>query len=208
MTYTGNPGSFQQLMFNPVSQAAAACVPQNQITMDKRVRINKVMVGWSNGKEVHLPPSVHRLVDDYGKMRHDYWRNIEEGYEIEMGSCTTVREECLCHEHEADHSWEQGRHLEALNEMMHAAMYVLPDESAGFEFEDAQWLNPEETLYWHPNIQEFLRYNRRCIDYCKRDPRLWPAYRGSDIELSYRKYLSTLGRWAHDTHNNTYRNCW
>ena len=163
-----------------------------------RIRSGKRMVAWSNGERTNIIPSLRSEVSDYGKMLIEYNWLIDEGYLIDFGPCNFVREECRCREHEADHYWEQGHHLEALKEMMRAAMWVLPDESAGFEFEDVQWLNPMETFCWHPNVREFLRYNRRCKDYCKRDPRLWPVYNGSSIERDYHGYLRALGQWVHD----------
>lgn len=175
---------------------------------DKRVRINKRFMASSDGVKTNIIPSLRRKVDDYGKMIIDYQTNLEEGYEIEVGSCATVREECRCREHEADHYWEHGRHLEALNEMMLAAMYTLPDERYGYEFEDVQWLNPDETLYWHPNIKEFIRLVQRCRDYCKLNPKLWPVFNGSSVDRDYRKYIGNLHCWRYDASNETYRNCW
>ena len=85
-----------------------------------------------------------------------------------------------------------------MHQMIYAATMVLPDESVGFEFEDVQWLNPWESLYWHPNVREFLRLNRRCEDYCKRDPRLWPILEAERTYRNYKKYLRTLGQWVHE----------
>ena len=107
-----------------------------------------------------------------------------------------AREECQMREYEADRSWEQGHHLEALKEMLRAALFVLPDDEPVFE--DMQWLNPDETVYWHPNVREFLRLMRRCRDYCRQDPRLWPILEGDDLYHDYNQYLSALGRWVHD----------
>lgn len=163
---------------------------------DKRIRINKVMVGWSNGKEVHLPPSVRCEVDNYGKLMCDYHRSIDEGYLIDVGPCTKACEECRCREYEADHYWEQGLHIDALKEMMRAATYVLPDDEP--EFEDVQWLDPWETLYWSQNIKEYLRLIRRCREYCKRDPRLWPILEESRVYRDYLSYLKALGQWARE----------
>ena len=165
----------------------------------KRIRINKVMVGWSDGKRVNLPPSVHREVDDYGKTLCDYHRRLEEGYLVDAGPCTVAREEAACREYEADRSWEYGHHLKALQQMVYAASSVLPDESAGIEFEDVQWLNPEEQDCWHPNLKEFRRLMRRCRELCKREPRLWPVLEESRMYQKYLKYLSDLGAWAHDS---------
>ena len=86
----------------------------------------------------------------------------------------------------------------ALEQMMGAASSVLPDESVGFEFEDMQWLNPHETLYWHPNVREFLRLMRRCRDYCRRDPRLWPIYKDSWPYRDNCKFIDNLHRWRYD----------
>lgn len=36
---------------------------------DKRIRINKRMMAWSNGEHVNVVPSVWKEVDDYGKTR-------------------------------------------------------------------------------------------------------------------------------------------
>ena len=155
------------------------------------------MMAWSNGKRVNIIPSVFHKVDDYGRIINDYYNRIEEGYLVEMGSCTTAREESQMREYEADRSWERGRHLEALNQMLYAALFVLPEDEP--EFEDVQWLNPWETLYWHPNVKEYLRLIRRCRDYCRQDPRLWPILEGDDTYRSYLKYLKALGRWTHDT---------
>ena len=69
----------------------------------------------------------------------------------------------------------------ALEQMMGAASRVLPDESIGLEFEDMQWLNPEEVVFWHPNVREYLRLMRRCEGYCKQNPRLWPLLEDSRI---------------------------
>ncbi|MBR5353295.1 MAG: hypothetical protein IK126_06240 [Bacteroidales bacterium] len=167
------------------------------MSKDNRIRINKKMVAWSNGERTNIVPSEWKKVDDYGRTMRNYHCSLREGDENYL-SCTIIREECQCREYEADRAWEQGRHLEALNEMMRAALWVLPDESVGYEFEDAQWLNPWESLYWHPNIQEFLRYNRRCEDYCKRDTRLWPVLEDSLTYQNYRRYLRDLGHWVHD----------
>lgn len=163
---------------------------------DNRIRINKVMMAWSDGERVNIVPSVFRQVDDYGSLMRKYYDDYREGDENYYGICSMVRDKCHCHEYEADRAWERGEHLEALKEMMRAALWVLPDEGVDIMFEDCQWLNPDETLYWHRNVQEFLRYNRRCIDFCKRDPRLWPLYKGSDIEKDYQGYLRTLGEWV------------
>lgn len=165
---------------------------------DNRIRINKRMVAWSDGKRVNIIPSVFRQVDDYGSLMRDYHHRIDEGYLIDLGPCTMVREEACCREYEADRAWERGCHLEALKEMIRAALFVLPDESVDYCFEDAQWLDPRETFYWHPNVREFLRLNRRCIGYCKRDPRLWPVYEGSEVGRSYRKYLKDLNVYLHE----------
>ena len=166
---------------------------------DKRIRINKRMMAWSDGQRTNLIPSVRRQVDDYGKTMYEYHRNIDEGYLVDMGPCTMAREEAACREYEADRSWENGHHLEALNEMIYAALSVLPDESVGIEFEDMQWLNPEEQFYWHPNLKEFRRLMRRCREYCKREPRLWPVLEASRTYQEYLKYLNDLGAWAHDS---------
>ena len=163
---------------------------------DKRIRINKRMMAWSDGRRVNVIPSVYRQVDDYGRLMIDYHSRIDEGYLIDVGPCTMARDEARMREYEADRSWEQGHHLEALKEMLYAALFVLPDDEP--EFEDMQWLNPHETLYWHPNVREFLRLMRRCREYCRRDPRLWPVLEGDDTYRDYRKYLDALGRWVHD----------
>lgn len=162
---------------------------------DNRIRINKRMMAWSDGRRVNVIPSVYRQVDDYGHMMIDYHRRIDEGYLVDLGPCTKVREEAQMREYEADRSWEQGHHLEALKEMLYAALFVLPDDEP--EFEDMQWLNPHETLYWHPNVREFLRLMRRCREYCRRDPRLWPVLEGDDTYRSYRKYLEDLNIYLH-----------
>ena len=163
---------------------------------DNRIRINKRMMAWSDGSRVNVIPSVYRQVDDYGRLMIDYHSRIDEGYLIDVGPCTMARDEAKMREYEADRSWEQGHHLEALKEMLYAALFVLPDDEP--EFEDMQWLNPHETLYWHPNVREFLRLMRRCREYCRRDPRLWPVLEGDDTYRDYRKYLDALGRWVHD----------
>lgn len=168
------------------------------MSKDKRIRINKRMMAWSNGQRTNVIPSVWHQVDDYGKTMCDYHRRLEEGYLVNAGPCTVVREEAACREYEADRSWEQGHHLEALQQMIYAASSVLPDESVSFEFEDTQWLNPEEQLFWHPNLVEFRRLMRRCREYCKREPRLWPVLEGNRTYQDYLKYLANLGAWAHD----------
>ena len=163
---------------------------------DKRIRINKRMMAWSDGHRVNIIPRVFRQVDDYGRLMIDYHSRIDEGYLIDVGPCTMARDEARMREYEADRSWEQGHHLEALKEMLYAALFVLPDDEP--EFEDMQWLNPHETLYWHPNVREFLRLMRRCREYCRKDPRLWPVLENDDTYRDYRKYLDALGRWVHD----------
>lgn len=161
-----------------------------------RIRINKVMVAWSNGTRTNIVPSVRRQVDDYGSTMMRYHRSLREGDENYM-ACTIVREECRCREYEADRCWENGRRLDALNQMMSAARMVLPDEWVDIEFEDVQWLNPDETLYWHPNVREFLRLMRRCEGFCRQEPRLWPVLRDCGTYRDYRAYLGRLGRWVH-----------
>jgi len=163
---------------------------------DKRIRINKRMMAWSDGNRVNIIPSLRSQVDDYGRLMIDYHHRIDEGYLIDVGPCTMAREESQMREYEADRCWEQGRHLEALNEMLRAALFVLPDDEP--EFEDMQWLNPWENVYWHPNVREFLRLIRRCRDYCRKDPRLWPVLEGDYTYHEYCKFLDDLGRWAHD----------
>lgn len=165
---------------------------------DKRVRINKRMMAWSNGVRTNLIPSVWREVDDYGRTLVNYHRDMREGDENLIGTCGVVRDECRCREYEADRYWERGHRVEALNEMMAAAGKVLPDETVGLEFEDVQWLCPKEMVFWHPNVREFLRLVRRCEDYCKQEPRLWPLLESSRPHRAYRRYLQTLGRWVHE----------
>ena len=164
---------------------------------DKRIRINKRMVAWSDGERTNVIPSEWRKVDNYGSARRAMFDDYREGDEFYL-SCTLIREDCRCREYEADRSWERGHRLEALNRMLGAAMMVLPDEAAGVEFEDAQWLDPDETLFWHPNVREFLRLMRRCEDYCLREPRLRPLLESERTYRDYRRYLAALGRWVHD----------
>lgn len=163
-----------------------------------RIKNNKRMMAWSNGVRVNIIPSVFHQVDDFGGSVINLLNSYREGDEYYYGTCAIIREKCRCYEYEADRAWEQERHLEALNLMIYAATMVLPDESEVLEFEDAQWLNPDETLFWHENVQEFLRYNRRCKDYCLRDSRLWPIYNGSSICREYNKYLKSLHSWLHN----------
>lgn len=163
---------------------------------DKRIRINKRMMAWSDGERVNIIPSLRSQVDDYGHLMYDYHMRIDEGYLIDVGPCTMAREESQMREYEADRCWKQGCHIEALNEMLRAVLFVLPyDEPI---FEDVQWLNPWENFYWHPNVIEFLRLMRRCCEYCRKDPRLWPVLECEYTYRQYCKYLDTLGRWAHD----------
>lgn len=168
---------------------------RQRMSEDKRIRINKRMMAWSDGNRVNIIPSVFRQVDDYGRLMIDYHHRIDEGYLIDVGPCTMAREEAQMREYEADRSWEQGHHLEALKAMLYAALTVLPDDEP--EFEDMQWLNPDETVYWHPNVREFLRLIRRCRDYCRQDPRLWPVLEADDTYRDYLKYLANLGHWSH-----------
>ena len=170
-------------------------VKHKTMNKDHRIRINKVMAGWSNGEEIHLPPSVRREVESYGRSECEYNRRLEEGREVYWGPCTYARNVIRCREAEADHYWELGDHLEALREMMWAARGALPDDEPGTE--DIQWLDPEETFYWNPNVREFLRLARRCRDYCRRDPRLHVVYDGSRVDRDHRGYLAALGRWVH-----------
>ena len=165
---------------------------------DKRIRINKVMAAWSDGRRVNMAPSVEREVGSAKSALHYFYSGLREGDENLYGICAMVREECRCREVDADRLWEEGRHTEALNEMMYAAMEVLPDEGRGIEFEDVQWLSPEETFFWHPSVREYLRLMRRCEGYCRRDPRLWPLLEGERIYLDYRRYLRALGLWVHN----------
>ena len=167
------------------------------MSKDKRIRINKRMMAWSNGQRTNIIPSIFHQVDDYGRTMIGYHNSLREGDENYM-TCTIIREECQCREYEADRYWEQGHHLEALQQMIYAASSVLPDESVDIRFEDAQWLNPQETLYWHPNLVEFRRLMRRCREYCKRDPRLWPILEAERTYRDYKKYLRTLGQWVHE----------
>ncbi len=160
---------------------------------DKRIRINKRLMAWSNGSRINIVPSLRSKVDDYGSMMGRYSANLEEGFEIDYGECSTARERSRIREYEADKMWENEHHLEAFNEMIRAAIYVLPDEDV---FEDVQWFNPEETLFWHPNIREHLRLMRRCIGYCKQDSRLWPILESEPAYQNYRKYLNDLGSWV------------
>ena len=165
---------------------------------EKRIRINKRMMAWSNGQRTNVIPSEWAKVDDRGRTLACYHRSLREGDEYLYGACGVVRDECRCREYEADRLWEQGRQLDALNQMLSAATRVLPDEAAGIEFEDAQWLDPDETFYWHPNVREHLRLMRRCEDYCRREPRLRPLLDTDPTYRAYRHYLLTLGRWVHD----------
>jgi len=68
---------------------------------EKRIRINKRMMAWSNGERTNVIPSVWSEVDDYGKTLIGYRRGLREGDEF-LYSCTIVREECHCREYEAD----------------------------------------------------------------------------------------------------------
>lgn len=168
-----------------------------QTIMKERIRINRRMMAWSDGRRVNVVPSEWRKVDDYGSTLGRYHGELREGDENYL-ACTIVREECRCREYEADRYRERGQHLKALNQMLVAAQLVLPDEAAGFEFEDAQWLNPDEMVFWHPNVREFLRLMRRCEDFCRREPRLRPLLESSRIYRDYLNYLRALGRWVHD----------
>lgn len=131
-------------------------IKTSMMKKDKRIRINMRLMAWSNGERVNVVPSVWKEVDDYGKTLDGYHKNLKEGDEL-IYPCTIIREECHCREYEADRYWERGMQVAALEQMMGAASRVLPDESVGFEFEDVQWLNPKEMVYWHPNVLEFLR---------------------------------------------------
>ena len=171
----------------------------NKRNKRKRISANRRMMAWSNGQRVNIIPSVFRKVDDYGSlMRYYHWR-IDEGYLINYGTCSTARDEAEIREYEADREWTQGNHLNALNEMLRAALFVLPEDEDDPVFEDFQWLNPWETINWHPNIRKFLHLIRRCREYCRQDPRLWPILEGDISYKKYKKYLNDLSRWRYDT---------
>ncbi len=165
---------------------------------NKRIRINKRMMAWSDGQRTNVIPSEWHKVDDYGSARRTMLEDYREGDENYL-TCTMIREACRCREYEADRCWERGQHLNALNMMLDAAMMVLPDEAEGFEFEDAQWLNPWESVCWHPNVKMFIGLVLRCRDYCRQDPRLWPVYDDSRAAKDYSKYIDDLRRWRHDS---------
>ena len=164
---------------------------------NKTVRIGRRLMAWSDGQRTNVVPSEWKKVDDKGRALLEYRRGMREGDEYLYGTCAVVRDECRCREYEADRLWERGRRTEALNMMIRAATMVLPDEAAGFEFEDAQWLDPEETPHWHPNVREHLRLMRRCEELCRREPRLRPLLEGDRTYRSHRHYLRALGRWVH-----------
>ena len=163
----------------------------------KRTRVNRYLMAWSDGKRVNIIPSVFRQVDDYGRLMRDYHRSIDKGYLRNVGPCTMAREECQIREYEADRDWERGHHLEALKEMLRAALFVLPDEEPACE--DNQLLDPWQWFCSHPNVREFLRLIRRCRDYCRQDPRLWPVLESDDTYRDYRQYLTDLSHWSHGT---------
>ena len=163
-----------------------------------RIQINKRLMAWSDGRRTNVIPSEWKKVDDYGRALAGYHSSLREGDEYLYGACSVVRDECRCREYEADRLWERGHHLDALNQMLFAARMVLPDEAAGFEFEDAQWLDPDETFYWHPNVREHLRLMRRCEAYCRLEPRLRPLLDASRTYRDYRRYLQALGQWVHN----------
>lgn len=68
---------------------------------DKRIRINKRMMAWSNGERINVIPSVWCEVDDYGKTLIGYRRGLREG-DAFLYPCTIVREECTCSGHQKD----------------------------------------------------------------------------------------------------------
>ena len=165
---------------------------------ENRIRIGRRMAAWSDGRRVNVVPCEWCKVDDYGRTLLNLHRQMREGDEYYYGTCSLLRDECRCREYEADRYWERGRHLDALNQMLYAAAMLLPDESVDLMFEDAQWLDPRETLYWHPNVREFLRLMRRCEAYCRQVPRLRPLLESEWLYRSYRDYLRDLGRWVHE----------
>ncbi|MBP3763946.1 MAG: hypothetical protein J6I49_08755 [Bacteroidales bacterium] len=165
----------------------------------KPIRINKRMVAWSDGHRLNVVPSEWRKVDDYGSTLRKCHGDLREGDRNYYGTCLLRREECRCLEHEADRCWERGQHLQALDQMISATSFVLPDEADDIEFEDVCWLDPDEMVYWHPNVREFMRLARRCEDLCRRHPRLWPILEADATYRAYRRYLRTLGRWVHST---------
>lgn len=73
------------------------------IMKDKRIRINKRMVAWSDGIRTNVVPSEWRKVDNYGSVRRSMLDDYREGDDLYM-PCTLIREECRCREYEADRS--------------------------------------------------------------------------------------------------------
>lgn len=160
------------------------------IMKDKRIRINKVMVGWSDGREVHLPPTVRRSVARLGSdPMEEYHRRVREGYELQT-PCAIRQDEALIIEAEADECLGQGKILDALRLLIFAAGTVIEVDDDYRELLEPL-LNPPS----HPTIAVFLRLNERCEELCRQHPRLRPVYEDSSVYDDYRLVLHRYRDW-------------
>ncbi|MDY6372195.1 MAG: hypothetical protein SPL12_07875 [Bacteroidales bacterium] len=166
------------------------------VQQDNQIRIGKQMVAWSDGDRVHIIPSLWRELTDEGRLLADLRAGLREGDEYYYSLSRQIRDESRCREYYADCAWKRGERLRALHLMLWAATSTLPDEAQGYEFEDMQWLDPEEVPCWHPNVREFLRLMHRCIDLCREAPHLRPALEGDPAYQAYKDYLAAVRRWA------------
>lgn len=155
---------------------------------DKRIRINKKMVAWSNGQETHIIPSLaDELYVGYVRRRDDYRERVDQGY-VATGypDATYNRERSRLLEELSDRLWEQGRHIEAMSRLLDSACVLFDDNNDWYDFFSISFFNP--------NWQQFRYVMAHVRDRLKQDPRLRTMVEDSQAAWWYREMFAAIPR--------------
>ena len=155
---------------------------QNKNQNDELQSVNskgKVMLAWSNGKEVHLHPSMMYLLEQEHHKRLEIYKWINK--EAPLGPEHYCR--CISREYElySDELWEMGLHVEAYKVLLYSATIL-------FEV-NRWWINHRCTSWYHSNLVQFRRLFRRCRQRAAQDTRLVPLFNVSEVKQTYERML-------------------
>ena len=135
-------------------------------TKRKRITSKGIMAAWSNGSVAHIIPMYAKEVGGlYGERMAEYHHRVAEGYEWEVDERAVMRGESRLIEEESDRLWAMGRHVEALNCLMDAAMRLVDW--------DLVTIGPD-TNHNHRNLVLFRYMVRRCWERVAENPSLEP----------------------------------
>ena len=140
-------------------------------------KIQNGLLAWSNGKEVKIHKDYMYLIEDEFKKRLERQEDLRVKQDV--GSEEYSRRLSREYERYGDELWEIGMHVKGFVKLMEAATMLL----GGYR----RWINRRVTSWYHPNLKQFRRLHRRCLERVREDARMEELFAASEVSRLFER---------------------